>query len=363
LAVFGAVIAVAISLPVGAGASAADKADEPVGTDALKTGLMAALGDSFEYVGGEVGRAGQRSVDFPGVRFWFAKVRLKAAGDFAVMHTSEFDVANAANMTRPLRKVQQYIIQIKVGERGGPRLIIPGAYGGSAWPHANVGDVIIIPVPFDRRWKGHTFAVLDEKDRRVKSFFSVVDRGRRHETIMKQAAEKAVVRNDGGDWLDLLASWGDSLPNHVMGGPTRHDLSAYLQFKRPGEFNLAGRLVNPDQKRADLSTKRSDYAAPHEPIGEAQGKPDDGVAFRVRPKNDPVTVVLDHIFRDGSSGAVPSGTIEVRVGDRVLMRCGEYSTAGDGKPHAYREGVLIVRPFKPVEPYFREQEITGKAGR
>src|SRR5262249_34904154 len=100
---------------------------------------------------------------------------------------------------------------------------------------------LLLPVHVDPFRVGHAFAALGQDEREVKAFFSVAGE-RSHETFLKLAADKPVVRNDAAERADLLASWGNSFGNRP-GTETAHSLSAYLQFKKPGEFNLAGRLA------------------------------------------------------------------------------------------------------------------------
>jgi hypothetical protein len=115
-------------------------------------------------------------------------------------------------------------------------------------------------------------------------------------------------------------------------------LTAYLEFKKPAEFNLAGRLVDADEKE------------------EGQGAP-----LRALAKDKPVTVVMEHIHyveyreksRSSMTSGVPGGTVEARVGDRITVGCGEYTTEGLGKVD-YRTGVVVARPFKAVAPYTPE---------
>src|SRR5262247_999195 len=61
-----------------------------VPVDDLKKDLTKALGDDFEFVDGEIGHVEQNWSSMVG-RFWFAKVRPKKAGDFAIMYTVRFE--------------------------------------------------------------------------------------------------------------------------------------------------------------------------------------------------------------------------------------------------------------------------------
>lgn len=327
-------VAVIGLLPATRAAEPADSGEKPVAVDELKKGLLAALGDSFEYLGGEVGRIdqGTRIGSTKAERFWFAKVRPKRAGEFAFTYTARFDYP--ANVKKKIEWPEraEYTMPIRIGERGASRVIRPDFFSGSTSPHANVGDTLIIPIHVDRYLTGHTFATPDKDDSSVKAFFSVANENT-HERHMERAAAKPVVRNEAADRLQLMASWGSSTVNRSL-TKTSHTLTAYLEFTKSGEFNLGGRLADADEKTGDA-----------------------GTAFRVVPKDKPVTVVLQSIwpYRRGytSHGSVGCGTLVVRIGDRVLIGCGGYST-GTESEEAYRLGVVVVRPFKGIENYTPE---------
>lgn len=317
-------------------AAPADASEKPVAVDELQKGLMAALGDSFEYVGGELGRARDASTGSGHAeRFWFAKVRPKKAGEFAFTYCASFDIPADAKKKIEVPDRAEYTMPMKVGERGAPRILRPGNEGGTIYPSVNVGDTLIVPIHVDRPLTGHTFAACDKEDPAVKAYFSVANENI-HERYMKLAATtRPVVRTEAADQLQLLASWGSTSVNRSL-TENHHWLTAYLEFTKIGEFNLAGRLVD------------------------AEGKAEDaGSAFCVVPKDEPVTATLESIwpYRRGytSSGYIGCGTLEVRIGDRVLIGCGEYTT-GAKRVDGYRSGVVVVRPFKALELYTPEEK-------
>ena len=86
---------------------------------------MAALGDSFEFVSGECGRTKATAGTWAAECFWFAKVRPKKAGRFAVGYTITFDFE-----LTPLYRANwrwsdsaTYILPLAIGEKGRPRLM------------------------------------------------------------------------------------------------------------------------------------------------------------------------------------------------------------------------------------------------
>ena len=327
-------------------ANADEKGEPPVQVEELRKRLTAAIGGSFEYLGGELGRT-KAVGGVLGERFWFAKVRPKNAGEFAIEYAVNFIFPDGPNaeLARRLHDHAVYIFPFKIGERGALRVVIANStWGGSAYPHANVGDTLILPVNVDRCVKDHAFTLRDVTDRPEASFFKVAGY-RRHEDNMKRNSAKPVVRNDAADMLELLASWGDSTVNRSL---TRlsNGLTAYLEFKRPGQFDLAGRLAD-QRDKADMPK------APETPI-------------HVLPKDQSVTVLLEYVecaehqgqlgktLHVTSSGNFPPGTIEARVGDRVVLGCGGYWTPANEKQEGYRLGLVEIKKFAAVEPYTPE---------
>jgi hypothetical protein len=145
--------------------------------------------------------------------------------------------------------------------------------------------------------------------------------------------DPAAVRNASPADVKLLAGWCRSFGNRP-GTETSHGLSAHLEFVRPGAFDLGGRLAADPAPRA-------------------------GLPVRVVAKVRPVTAVLDSFrftehadqVKYGSFASVPYGTLEVRVGDRILIGCGGYTTPGLTGPDRDRTGVVEVLPFHDVPAY------------
>ena len=334
-----AILFAAAGLVVAAGPPAVAPPPRPAPRVAeLEAGLTAALGPDFDYLGGELGRTKASIGSWAAERFWYAKVRPTKAGQFAVAYEVGFDFLFPPDDPRaglwqwPTRAV--YLVPIAVGEKGRPRQITHGS-GGQAYPHANVGDTLLIPVHIDWQRVGHTFRRVDPAGPEVSSFFSVYGEPV-HDRYLGTGLDPPVVANRAADKVKLLAHAHSSVSNRP-GTHTAHHLSAYLEFVAPGEFALGGRLA--DEKAAGES-----------------------VSFRVVAKDRPVTVVLEHVYytehRSGfrSSGAsyVGGGTPEVRVGDRMLFGAGGYGTAGLGPPKKLRTGVVEERPFKATPTYTPE---------
>jgi hypothetical protein len=331
-------MAVALAIPLCLSgvstAGPAGKAGKPVVVEDLKRGLMTALGPAFEYLGGEVGNAKARVGALGAERFFFATVRARTPGEFALAYTVAFDLPAAAGNAPPRPDKGVYVIPLKIGERDHPRVLRPKGWGGSAYPHANVGDTLLIPIRVDRFCTGHTFARLDPRGKEATAFFSVAA-ATQHERLLKLAAAKPVVVNEAAEQLDLLGSWSSSAVARSLKW-ANYSLSAYLQFKKPGEFNLATRL--------------------------AKGKPnavDAGVSFRVVPKNRPVTVCLEHFDYTEHTGqrtvrgsaTLDPGTLEVRVGDRVSLNCGGYKGPVREPGESGQQGLVVVQPFTSIQPY------------
>ncbi|MBX9585308.1 MAG: hypothetical protein K2X87_33800 [Gemmataceae bacterium] len=302
----------------------------------LKAGLTAALGSDFEYLGGELGRCKTSIGTWAAERFWYAKVRPTRAGRYAIGYETGFDFLfppgdpRAGGWLRPTRAV--YVLPIAVGKEGEPRMV---GRGGAAYPHANVGDTLLIPVHVDWHRVGHTFRAIDPADREVASYFSVYGEPV-HDGYLKLGTDPSPVTNRAAGKVKLLAGWGTSIGNRP-GTHTAHHLSAYREFTAPGEYALGGRLA--DAKEAE-----------------------EVASFRVVAKDRPVTVVLEHVyytertvrFRSSGTSHVGGGTPEVRVGDRMVFGAGGYGTGGLDHPKEYRPGVVEERPFRAAAHYTPE---------
>jgi hypothetical protein len=328
-----ALLAVACFL-VPAAACGGDLSIELVPVATLERGLIDALGDSFEFLESEIGSTKARVGYWEAERFWYAKVRAKTAGEFGVSYSVKFDFPEDPRFSR-MPDQATYVIPICIGKRGAPRIVFPrSTWGGSTYPHANVGDTLIIPVHVDRFRKGHDFEAASALiSRETSSSFHVANQ-RRHEQYIQMGMEPRVVRNDAPDRLQVLAcAWGATMDRSLT--TTHHGLTAYLQFERGGTLNLGGRLLN---------NAKND-----------QG----GVPIHVVPTDQPVTVVMEHFHYKqhtgestyGSSGSIPPGTIFARVGDRVVVNCGGYSTSAEDKPATHPLGVVEALTFHPKDAY------------
>lgn len=293
--------------------------------DDLRDPLMKALGDRFEFVSGEFGEA---SVNIGGSRFWFAKVRPKQAGEFAISYTTHFDKVD----DRPDRVV--HVLPFSVGQRGAPRIIYydPHVYITGSKPHLNVGDVLVIPIHAPRVDTKYTFAdATNEKS--VRDFFEIFN-GYPHEYFMKRARETPMVVRIPKE-VELIGSWRDL---STING-SRDDVAeifAYLKLACAGEFRFAGR-------RIDKSNGRD-------------------VNVRVLPADKPVTVPIPFTeyreYRNGneSGGQVrfSSGTPEAHVGDHLLLRCGVYFNRGNA-PEVPKLAEVVTKRFLPV-PFYRPEK-------
>jgi hypothetical protein len=327
------VVAAAVTTlgPPVARAAGPGEAAAAVPEEQFKRGVMSCLGDSFEFLGGEVGRTKGTVGSWSAERFWFAKVRALKAGEFAVSYTLKFDFPEDAKRVVQPPERAAYVVPVKVGERGARRFVRL-RFPGSVLPHANVGDILLIPIHVDRFRTGHAFVApdlrgLESRFDIVKTPFGIVD--------TQPADAKPAARNDAPELLKMMASQAGSTLDHA-GTVTYHSVNAVLEFARPGVFNLVGNLATTKEKGAS-----------------------DEIPIRVLPKDKPVTVVLEYMdyteysgrFTTGGFSDVRSGTLEVRVGDQVFVNCGRYSTSATAPAGPVRLGVVTARAFRSIEPY------------
>jgi hypothetical protein len=299
--------AIAVSSLAG---SLVEEPEKSLSVESIRVGLMSALGDSFEYLGGENGKINQN-------RFWFAKVRPGKAGEYAVSYTVGSD-------SLPDDQQPRYKIRIKIGERHTQRVLLSDL-SDMEWPLANVGDTVVIPILLDPHRSGQTFVKANAKE--DLAYFKNPYRSR--DFLMKQVSAEPVVRNDASDWVELLASLNSSDITH-SGLDELHAVTAFLEFRKAGEVSLEGKLAD-----------------------RAHGL---CMPFRVFPKDEPITVVVKCSYGGLASwsGRVPPGTLQVRVGDLLILNCGSYDTIlTREKTGQARTGVVTVCEFKDIEPFIR----------
>lgn len=297
---------------------------------AFPAGIAAAAGPHFDYLGGEPGLTRTRVGSARAERFWYARLRAKAAGRYVFRYTARFDLSPEMQAKAPWwGTALAYELPVTVGERGTVREVYPSLTGGSAYPLVNVGDTLLLPVHTDPYRIGHRF----EPVRTVATDPTLAVREGWAGASFVGPHDPAVVHNAAPADVKLLAGWCRSSGNRP-GTETGHSLAAHLEFVRPGAFDLAGRLA----------------AAP---------APAAGLPVRVVAKDRSVTAVLDSFrFTDhadkvkyGSFASVPHGTLEVRVGDRILIGCGGYNTPGLTRPDPDKTGVVEVLPFHDTPAY------------
>jgi hypothetical protein len=266
-------------------------------------------------------------------RFWVAKVKPKAAGRYVFSYKSTFHFPEFVVKQWGKGGDAEYTFRIAVGEPGTPRVFQPGGYGGSAFPHLNVGDTLLIPVHADPFRADHRFAPVRKLAAGEAGFDILAERTA--ERYLKGKADPPVVANAAGAHAKLLGTWIGSFGNRP-GTSTQHSLGAVLEFTAPGEFNLGGRLA---AAKAEVT----------------------GAPFRVLAKDRPAVVLMEYVgyaetngkFRTSSTSTVGHGTLEARVGDVVIVNAGGYNTPGLTPPDRDKTGVVEVLPFHDIPSYER----------
>ena len=322
-----AVTAAAVCASVGrptAGADPTSRLTSPDPFASLRDGLMTALGPSFEFVGGNVGRFDVTVDGWPTERVWLAAVRATAAGDFAVAYRVRERGTLGAG-TRPVDRTATHRIAFRVAPRGTPRLALPdGGYYGGTSPLADVDDVLVLPVLIGEHLSGHAFA-------RVPVPF-LFDEATRDDHPLNDA-----VGDDTGGFLRSIGG-RQRMSADVRGNVRHYSLVALATFARPGRATLRGRLS--------------------EAGGPASGFAPLSLQLDVVPAGQPVTVAVEKIDLtvEGPDHGTPYRSetdyhlrsrepLQVRVGDRVEIGCGELvGTSGRFEPEPRLTGVLTTRP-------------------
>lgn len=201
--------------------------------DDLQDGLMLALGDSFEYVGGNV-VAEVECDPFRKQDFWFAKVKVNRAGEYAMSYDVQISPVPASSagdaiipLSRDGRERVQFIFPIYVAPRGTRRFL---NQQGRAWPPANQGDTVVIPILVGPHIRNPTFARHDPKY--FTALWLLQSGHYPGAPATRPAAEEPHIRNDAVVWADVVSSsfnWGPL--SEFDSGTIGCSYEATLQFK------------------------------------------------------------------------------------------------------------------------------------
>ncbi|MBN9518443.1 hypothetical protein J0H58_07980 [bacterium] len=309
--------------------------------------LKAALGDHFEYLGGEPGSTRGVVANENARRFWFARVRAKRSGVYTLSYTVHPTPPLRVLDTRRPEKVD-YVFHIVIAEPGTRRIFHPHEPGRTSYPTATVGDTLVVPVHSDFGRTNYRFAPVEWEP------LQVGGRGYDWET------EDRTYRVQVEDWpaarvtvpaaFDTVTTWRAFDARDDAEGQLS-SIGAYLSIAAPGSFNLAARLSDESSGvpgRMSLAARMASQAGGSLP----------SCPFRVVPRDKPVTVLLadfrhnthfDGGGSDGMPGWVEPGTVEARVGEMVVIDCGFFRTPPGSVPD--RSGVVEALPFRDVRSY------------
>src|SRR4051794_12206842 len=119
--------------------------------------LTAALGDHFEYLGGEPGTS-RGDVGEPAPRrFWFARIRAKRHGLYTLRYTARLNPP-VTDGTGQIAETAEYKFHIVVAKTGTKRVFQPQLFRGLTYPNATAGDTLILPIHTDAGRTDYRFA-------------------------------------------------------------------------------------------------------------------------------------------------------------------------------------------------------------
>jgi hypothetical protein len=314
-------------------------ASPSVSVETLRHGLMEVLGDSFEYLGSEIRTAELEPGSSSENLFWFARVRAKAAGNFAFSYSFRFDyrpssLPDNSMLTRLVARRAMELgtqdkvctVPISIGPREGTRFISGGGVG-PAWPLANVGDTIVIPIEIGPDRIDFRFSKVDISRSNLQYYFADwAELGARWNKIPPE--DRVNIRNDGSEWVRILDGWHVVSPDEPVFN-FYHSLNARVAFLKPGGIEIRGHLEGALDDRIIDSQK-----------------------FRVVQADRGIIVMVEYCMYTGpgflSGGEImkPPAMYEVRVGDLTEITCGSYRTRGSAK---WKDSVLATQPSGLLE--------------
>jgi hypothetical protein len=264
----------------------------------LRQKLNKALGGHFEMTGDRLAR------DRHDRRYWLVSLRAKRPGSYALRCDVRHDPVDTSvryeNTTVEFRFV--------VGPAGAARHHYHGLYARMTSPEVCVGDTLVVPVPANRDDTDHRFTLT------AKELAKEVARD--WDQSWRMRGGKLDIRNRAGQILKLL---GSGIESHVTRDVRTkvHALHGLFEPLGPARCNLRFLVARGDKKG-------------EEPSGSIS-YPGTELAVEVVKRDQPVTVLVTNWGVGswtkertlGSSQEVRPGHYALRVGDRVLVQCGE----------------------------------------
>lgn len=303
----------------------------PKPLEQLQRNLTAALGNRFEFVEGQLA---EKSRD----RYWLAKVRPKQEGEFVLRCEIKNQKPDAAGYDG--RTITYHLV---IGKAGFARVHNLSHYGTYVYPHACVGDILILPVPvfFADDIAHCRFEMPQDQSPEDENWFRIIKEIADAVQEMKKRTGNIEIRNGANDVLALVTGIAESHTSRSSKGPTIHTFDAVFDVVKPGKFNLETSLKWKDGENKQAPQK---------------------VSFGVIAKDQPLSVMIDQWeirsysgnFTSGGTGRVSVSIHPLRVGDWMILFCGEYRTFGGDRPardqHPWVE--LVKRPLNaPAEPF------------
>jgi len=277
---------------------AGDACPKPDVLAKLEKDLAVALGNRFEFVDGVLA---EMSTD--GRCFWLARIRAREPGEFVIRYTD--------GMTVTFRLV--------IGKAETSRVYQLAQSGySSVYPHACVGDTLVLPVRVDPMHSSPSFSMPAERSALDRATFQTM-REFGGDQPFKRYQGDVEIHNGADDVLKLRKSAAGFSPNRSF-TELHHHLVGWFDVRARGKFNLVVAL-NPD------------------PRPDPQPNPE--LAVQVAPRGKPVETF---IWKWDSGEELPIGEHRLRVGDRLILGTG-YRTVGTEVPAKHPSVEVKKRPF------------------
>jgi RNA polymerase sigma factor (sigma-70 family) len=298
----------------------------------LHQNLTAALGNRFEFVEGKIVR------DRHDWRYWLATIRAKREGEFVLRCAMKYQ--NPPQALPPRYDGAHLTYHLVIGKAGARRVSNAGTINAltSAYPHACVGDALVIPVRINPSDTEHRFELPQMPSEREKVMFPILKEVATSGEAAKAGNSKLKIDNQAKDVLELVAGSVRTGGRDILGKEIQHLIQAWFNVSDSGKFNLDIRL------QGKLGDKLS------EPVQRA---------LEIVAKDRPLTFTIqrwesrEHAEKRSttSTGTLPAGVQSLRVGDRLEMNCGGFKTAASVQPAQVPEVEVVIskKPFVPPD--------------
>jgi hypothetical protein len=278
--------------------------------DAVVKNLKAAVGDHFEVIGVK-SAIGRRDM-----AYWLAEIKAKRPGDYMLRYGKRgYDQGEA-------------IYYFTVAMEGTVRTRGHLHRETTISPMACVGDTLIVPLQAQSHDDLHLFVLkTGEEDKYYAPNWAAIVDGMKGKIEMRNEADKTIKLLKSADFSSVTRDVSHSI----------HRLTAAFEAIAPTKCNVRFALAAPKDGKDNQA-------------GRGEGTE---LAVEIVKKDEPVRVLVPQWKLEQSRDYVEPASVQLRVGDRLLVCAGEHRTEFRSKDVKHPPMVVTQKEFAPLKPPFK----------